>query len=194
MIDEVTARTSVVEAADRLFYLRGVQAVGMDAVRAEAGLSLKKIYSLFSSKDELIEAVLRHRAERWDAGIAAAAEGARSPREKVLAVFDFLAEWFNEPDFRGCAFINAFGELGTNSRVAEAARKQKIAFRSYVTDLTREAGVADEVAVQIAILAEGAQATAAIVDDAGTATAARRAAEVLLDSAAHASVPPRFWD
>lgn len=165
--------------------MRGVQAVGMDAVRTEAGVSLKRIYSLFSSKDELIEAVLRHRTERWDAGIAAAAESARTPREKLLAVFDFLDTWFNEPDFRGCAFINAFGELGTNSsRVAAAVRKQKLAFREYVTDLTAQAGLPDDIAVQVAILVEGAQASAAILDDPGIASAARRAAEVLLDSGA----------
>ncbi|MDN5852091.1 MAG: TetR/AcrR family transcriptional regulator [Actinomycetia bacterium] len=184
MIDQVTARTSVVEAADRLFYLRGVQAVGMDAVRTEADVSLKRIYSLFSSKDELIEAVLRHRTERWDAGIAAAAASAGSPREKILAVFCFLDTWFNEPDFRGCAFINAFGELGTNSpRVAEAVRKQKSAFREYITGLTREMGLPDDTAVQVVILAEGAQASAAILDDPGIAASARRAAEVLLTPA-----------
>lgn len=181
MIDEASAGTAVVEAADRLFYARGVQAVGMDAVRAEAGVSLKRIYSLFSSKDELIEAVLRHRTRRWDAGVAGAAEAVRSPRDKILAVFDFLDGWFREPDFRGCAFINAFGELGTNSpRVAAAVRVQKLAFRQYVADLARAAGASDEVAAQIVILAEGAQVTAAILDDPGTAATARRAAEVLL--------------
>lgn len=62
-------------------------------------------------------------------------------------------------------------------------RTQKVAFREYITDLTREAGAADEVAAQIVILAEGAQASAAILDDATIASTARRAAEVLLDSA-----------
>lgn len=184
MIDEAAARAAVVEAADRLFYARGVQAVGMDAVRNDAGVSLKRIYSLFSSKDELIEAVLRHRTHRWDTGLAQAAEPAESPRDKLLAIFDFLDAWFREPDFRGCAFINAFGELGTNSpRVAAAVREQKLAFQRYVADLTRETGAPDEVAAQIAVLAEGAQATAAILDDPGVASTARRAAEALLDAA-----------
>lgn len=189
MIDEVTARTLVVEAADRLFYAHGVQAVGMDAVRTEAGVSLKRIYSLYASKDEVIEAVLRHRSQRWDAGVAEAAESAQTPRDKVLAVFDFLDDWFREPDFRGCAFINAFGELGTNSpRVAGAVRTQKLAFRQYIADLTREVGASDDVAAQIAILAEGAQVSAAILGDPGIAATARRAAEVLLDRS------PRFGD
>src|SRR3954465_4002769 len=99
------ARDSVVEAADRLFYAHGVQAVGMDRVRNEAGVSLKRIYSLFPSKDDLVLAVLNRRRAVWDAGIAAYAENAATPREKVLAVFDFLDAWFRQPDFHGCAFI-----------------------------------------------------------------------------------------
>ena len=110
MLDDASARAAVVAAADRLFYARGVQSVGMDAVRAEAGVSLKRIYSLFPSKDDLVVAVLRHRTEQWDAGIARAAAGATTPRGRLLAVFDFLDAWFREDGFRGCAFINSFGE------------------------------------------------------------------------------------
>src|ERR1044071_3398761 len=109
MLDEVTARDTVVAAADRLFYARGVQAVGMDAVRSEAGVSLRRIYALFPSKDDLITAVLHHRSEVWDAGIAAAAAGTTDPGEKLLTIFDFLEAWFHEPGFRGCAFINVYG-------------------------------------------------------------------------------------
>ena len=101
MLDDASARAAVVAAADRLFYARGVQSVGMDAVRTEAGVSLKRIYSLFPSKDDLVVAVLRHRTEQWDAGIARAAAGATTPRGRLLAVFDFLDAWFREDGFRG---------------------------------------------------------------------------------------------
>jgi hypothetical protein len=30
--------------------------------------------------------------------------GRGSPGQQILAVFDFLHEWFSEPDFRGCPF------------------------------------------------------------------------------------------
>ena len=48
------ARTAVLEAADELFYARGVQAVGMDAVRTAAGIPLKRMYALFPSKADNI--------------------------------------------------------------------------------------------------------------------------------------------
>ncbi len=184
MIDDTAARRQVVEAADRLFYARGVQAVGMDAVRAEAGVSLKRIYALFPSKDDLVVAVLRHRREQWNAGITASAERAASAREKLLAIFDFLDGWFREPDFRGCAFINAYGELsGGSEGVQRTVREQKEAFGAYVAQLVRDAGAPASLAPQIAILAEGAQTTAAILGSPEAAAQARAAAGTLLDAA-----------
>lgn len=184
MIDDKTAREQIVTGADRLFYGRGVQAVGMDAVRTEAGVSLKRIYALFPSKDDLVVAVLHRRTEQWDAGIASAAARAASPQEQLLAIFDFLADWFRQDDFRGCAFINSFGELGALSpRVADAAREQKASFQRYVAGLVHAAGAPDALAPQLAILAEGAQTTAAISGSPDAARQARAAAQILVANA-----------
>jgi AcrR family transcriptional regulator len=192
-MDDATARDQVVTAADRLFYAHGVHAVGMDAVRAEAQVSLKRIYGLFPSKDDLVVAVLHHRTEQWTTGLEAAARAAATPRDRLLAVFDFLDAWFREDDFRGCAFINSFGELGaTSPAVADAVRAQKATFQEYVLGLVRDEGLPDVVAAQLAILAEGAQTTAAISGDPAAAAQARDAAAVLVDAALargeHASV------
>ncbi|GHS84799.1 TetR family transcriptional regulator [Actinomycetota bacterium] len=184
MIDDDTAREQVVAAADRLFYARGVQAVGMDAVRTEAGVSLKRIYALFPSKDDLVVAVLHHRTAQWNHGVAAATARVGTPREQLLAIFDFLADWFGEEDFRGCAFINSFGELGALSpRVAETVREQKASFQRYVAELVRSAGAPADLAPQLALLAEGAQTTAAISGTPDAARSARSAAETLIAAA-----------
>jgi len=184
MLDDTSARAAVVAAADRLFYAQGVRSVGMDAVRDEAGVSLKRIYALFPSKDELVVAVLRRRTDQWEQGIERAAADAASPRERLLAVFDFLDAWFREDGFRGCAFINSFGELGaTSPGVAAAVREHKESFQRYAREVVHEAGLPDDVALQVVLLVEGAQTTAAITHDAEVAHRARRAAEALLDAA-----------
>ena len=54
-------RDSVIAAADDLFYGRGIQSVGMDDVRQASGVSLKKLYSMFASKERLVLAVLERR-------------------------------------------------------------------------------------------------------------------------------------
>ncbi|MDJ0394380.1 TetR/AcrR family transcriptional regulator [Rhodococcus sp. G-MC3] len=177
-----SARKAVLDAADELFYSRGVQAVGMDELRAAAGISLKRMYALFPSKADIVARVLEGRTAVWNERIAAEAAKHHSPREKVLSIFDFLDAWFREDNFRGCAFINSFGELGaTMPAVADAAHRHKREFVEYVTELAVEAGCPPRVGLQIALLAEGAQTTAAISESPESASAAQEAAAVLLD-------------
>lgn len=181
---EAAVREQIVQAADRLYYEQGILSVGMDAVRDSAGVSLKRLYSLFASKDELIVAVLRLRQEMLRVGLETSRDQEEDPRQRVLSVFDFLDRWFGEPTFRGCGFINAFGELGSRSEdVAAVVRETKVAFQQYVEELVRAAGGSATVALQIALLAEGAQTTAAITGDPSlVAATARDAAATLLDA------------
>jgi AcrR family transcriptional regulator len=172
MIDEA----EVLAAAEALFYERGVQQVGMDQVRTAAGVSLKRLYQLFPSKDRLVEEYLLARDARWMNAVSDHAHKVGS----ALAVFDWLAEWFAEPDFRGCAFVNSFGELGTASlAVATIARCHKEAFRGLLRDLAGD----DELGDQLTLLAEGAITMAAIGGTVEPAHQAKRAALALLDRA-----------
>jgi AcrR family transcriptional regulator len=183
-LDDEAARARVLEAADQLYYRRGVQAVGMDALREESGLSLKRLYQLFPSKESIIEQVLQRRHDMWVDGVTSATAAASTPRERLLAIYDFLDAWFSDADFRGCAFINSFGELaGISPRVAEIVRDHKADFQGFVARLVAEAGGPESLAPQLAILAEGAQTTAAIAGTKEAAGHARRAAETLIDVA-----------
>jgi len=179
-----TAREAALEAADRLFYAKGIQGVGMDELRSASGISLKRLYRLFPSKDAIVEQVLLGRHREWTEGVSSAVARETEPRQRLLAVYDFLAGWFTQEDFRGCAFINSFGELGgTSPRIAEIVRSHKDDFQKYLSALTAEIGAPASLAPQLAILAEGAQTTAAISGSAEPARQARAAAEVLIDSA-----------
>lgn len=181
--DDAARERAVATAAD-LFYARGIQAVGMDDLRRESGLSLKKLYSLFASKEDIVLAVLAARHEEWTVGLAARADAADSPTDKLLAIYDYLADWFTEDTFRGCTFINAFGELGSESpRVAELAREHKASFQRYVAGLVEAAGASPALGPQLSILAEGAQTTAAIAHSDEAALHARQAAEILIAAA-----------
>ena len=168
------SREVVLDAAERLFYARGVGAVGMADVRTAAGVSLKRLYQLFGSKDELLLAFLDRRDVVWRGQLADfVSEHGGDP----LAVFDWLEDWVSEPDFRGCAWINAFGELGAVSpAVLDRVRGHKAAFREYLIGLTPSADVAD----QLMLLFEGATVTAAITGSADAARQAQVAAPLIL--------------
>lgn len=177
-------RQHIVDAADELFYTRGISQVGMDKVRDAAGVSLRALYNEFPSKDELIVAVLGKRHGMWTSGVTAKVDAIAEPRARLLAVYDYLADWFDESDFRGCGFINAFGELGAaNPRVAETVREHKADFQRYVDSLVEAAGGPASLGPQLAILAEGAQTTAAISGTTDAARHARAAAEALIAAA-----------
>ena len=189
-MDRAQAHAAVLDAADALFYERGIQAVGMDEIRTRSGVSLKRLYGLFPAKSALVLACLERRDQRWRAALAAYADSRPGPDERVLAVFDWLHQWFGEPGFRGCAFINGFAELGARDpAVASAVRAHKRAFHDYVAGLVVASGRPEESAAALALLAEGAITTAAVSGTPEPARQAGRAAAQLLAATAPAPAP-----
>ena len=179
-----SVRDIIVDAADRLYYAKGIQSVGMDELRSAAGVSLKRLYSEFPSKEDIVLAVMERRHELWTTGVSALVDDAETPRDRLLAIYDYLAGWFSDDSFRGCGFINAFGELGgVSPAVATITREHKASFQDYVAGLVADAGAPASLAPQLAILAEGAQTTAAITGSPEAALHARRAAATLIDAA-----------
>lgn len=175
------ARDNVLDAAEQLIYARGIRAVGMDDVRTQSGVALKALYKLFPSKEALVETVLDRRDLLWRQRLCAYVDKTPDPKKRPLAVFDWLAEWFAEPEFRGCAWINAFGEAGaTSPAVAERVDRHKRAFAGHLAEWVAAAGRPPELAEQLFLLAEGAMVTAGIRRDPEPAHVARRAAAVLL--------------
>ena len=178
-------RESILDAAEQLYYAKGYAAVGMDELRTAAGVSLKRVYALFPSKNDIIAAGLDRKHHVWermlDDVVSAAGD---DPRARLMAVYSFLEGWFCADDFRGCAFINAFGELGgTTPEIARIVREHKASFQQYMADLVASLGGPASLAAQLSILAEGAQSTAAIAGDPAAAVHAREAAPVLIDVA-----------
>lgn len=183
-MDVLDARSRIIETADRLYYNRGIQSVGMDELRTASGVSLKTLYTLFPSKNDIVLAVLRRRHRLWTDGVSAQVATARTPRARLLAIYDYLAAWCAEDSFRGCGFINAFAELGAvTPEIARITREHKESFQAFVAGLAADVGAPPSLAPQFAILAEGAQTTAAIAGTNEAALQARAAAETLITAA-----------
>ncbi|MET7534248.1 TetR/AcrR family transcriptional regulator [Streptomyces goshikiensis] len=181
VVEREAVEQRVLDAAEELFYGQGIQAVGMDAIRSSSAVPLKRLYQVFPSKNSLVEAYLRRRDTRWLRELAQYADAHDSPTQQILAVFDWLYLWFNEPDFRGCGFINSFGELGASSQtIADIAKAHKRAFRQYVADLVAVAEAPSWLADPLVLLAEGAMTTAAILGSPEPARQAKDAARILL--------------
>jgi AcrR family transcriptional regulator len=168
----------ILETADRLFYLQGIRAVGVDTIAAEIGISKRTLYNHFPSKDELISAYLSRRFNK-------APVSDKPPAEQILATFDSLERRFARRDFRGCPFVNAVAELGPDRAVKKIAVAFKESRRLWFRDLLMQLDVADAdaLATQLTLLVDGSIAQDLVRDDPSMARAAKEAARVLLANA-----------
>ncbi|MCH7943200.1 MAG: TetR/AcrR family transcriptional regulator [Proteobacteria bacterium] len=180
-------RDHLVDTALALFMRDGFHATGIDRILSHAGVAKMTLYNHFKSKDELILAALRLRDERFLVWFTAAVERrAENPRGRLLALFGALDEWINEPDFAGCAFINAAAEYGRpDDPIHLAAAEHKRLVRDYVRGIAAAAGARDAevLADALNLLMEGAIVTAHVGGRKDAAKLARRVATVLIERA-----------
>src|SRR6266852_8805520 len=174
--EKPTMKERILETADRLFYLQGIRAVGVDTIAAETGISKRTLYNHFPSKDELIAAYLQRRFTHAPASD-------KPPVEQILGTFDRLERGFASKGFRGCPFVNAVAELGAEDRsdkkIAIAFKEsRRICFRDLLMQL--EVADANGLATQLQLLVDGAIATDLVRNDPSAARAAKDAARVLL--------------
>ncbi len=179
-----SARDRLLAAADELFYEEGVHTVGIDRVIEKAGVAKATLYSTFGSKDELVRAYLEGRHARRSARIMQRLALYESPRDRLLAVFDTLAESTTAPGFHGCAFVNASAESAPGSAAEQASDEYRGWVRNLFTDLARDAGASDPagLAAQFQLLYDGANIAARMDRDQSAAIRARAAAVTLLDA------------
>jgi AcrR family transcriptional regulator len=180
-----TAKERILEAADDLFYNEGIHAVGIDRVIQHAGVAKGSLYYSFTGKDDLVREYLTHRHGTWAERITAGIEAHTDPRQRILAVYDVLGDLFAQPDYRGCAFVNATAEAAPDSVEAQAAS----AFRTWVHDLFLDlacnAGAKDpkQLAHTLVLLYDGAVATSQMDHTPTPASTARQTAELVLTHA-----------
>tara|TARA_R110002051_G_scaffold265548_2_gene325423 strand:- start:868 stop:1512 length:645 start_codon:yes stop_codon:yes gene_type:complete len=179
-------RERIMSAASFLFCNHGFSATGIDTILAHAGTAKATLYNHFKSKEELIATVLEAEGATWREwffGRLAEVEGPAQAR--ILAVFDVLYEWFSDPGFYGCPFINAVAEFDSgNDAVRQAAKIHKERLFTWLMAQAMELNVADpkEFARSLAVLIDGAIVAAQHARDPSFALTARALAEGYLDN------------
>lgn len=156
------ARAELLDAAEELFYREGARNVGVDAVVKRAGLNKMSLYRQFASKDELMDAYLARREDRfWRYFEDSVARFPRDPAAGLRQFFVDLAARTQAAGYRGCPFVNIACEFPepdhpTRRRVAD----HKAELLSRLTGLAQAAGARDPAALAdaLALLIEGAYA------------------------------------
>jgi AcrR family transcriptional regulator len=181
-----SARERLLAAADELFYEEGIHTVGIDRIIEKAGVAKATLYSTFGSKEELIRGYLLGRLASRQERITRALNGLETPREKLLGIFDVLGDLCAEPDFHGCAFMNAAAESPSGGAVEQVCDQSRAWTNSLFLELTRAFGAAqpEQLTRQLRLLYDGAIMSARMDRDTGAAATARATAAALIDAAA----------
>ena len=179
-------RQRLIDAGFELFSRHGFHAVGLDGVLREAGVSKQTFYNHFECRDELVLAVLRYR-DAWEMGVwreRLRRLAGESPRARLYALCDVLDLYFNDPEFRGCIFINAAAEFVNPTDPAhQAAAAHVDSLRAFVQDLAVAARASrpEELAEQLTLVIEGAMVLRYVTGNTAAAKLARSTVCLLLD-------------
>jgi AcrR family transcriptional regulator len=188
-----SARDRILETAFRLFYARGIRAVGVDLIIAESGVAKATFYKHFPAKDELVLAYLDKVDGIWTGQLRAAAEAAGpAPADQLVGLFDALGTACRRDGYRGCAFINAAAEALPGTPVHDRTVAHKQAVLTWVQELASRAGAADPDALarSLALLLDGGLADGALAADPAAAAAAKDTARTLVVAAVDPAAQP----
>lgn len=173
-----SARERILATAHDLFYRDGIRATGVDRLIAESGVAKLTFYRHFASKDALVCEFLDFRHRRWMAWFidALGRHGAASPAEgsaRLLLLADVLQEWTEQPDFRGCAFINSVVEIAQAlPEAVDIARAHKAEMTQVIAELLPEGATRELLADAAALVFDGAIVRAQMAGDAAGREAA----------------------
>lgn len=166
--------------------------MGINEILAESGVAKKTLYHHFSSKDDLVLAVLEYRDACFRTWLQSRLEAVPAGIEKIDALFDALDDWFNDRvdvllPFHGCFFINVSGEY---SELEHPLHQQCACHKQLVVELITnqvESFIVDSDAVvqisnALSLLKEGAITVAYVQGDRTAAQKAKDTAQRLVSS------------
>jgi AcrR family transcriptional regulator len=178
-------RQQIIDAAYTLFYQIGFIRTGVDAIADAAGFTKRTLYQHFSSKDELIEAVLEHqhqmalrRIRQWADAITG------KPDQMVMTLFDKLAHWADQSEWQGSGFTRGAVEFADQPGhpARKAARRHKAELEMYLVEkfASQNLDNVEQLVREVLLLIEGCQSLVLIHNNLDYVDAARHAALILV--------------
>lgn len=158
-------RQHIIETAARLFYQNGYNLTGINEIIREANIAKATLYHHFKSKDEICIAYLQHKNNTFLKEFKTYISKSKSGEAQILAIFDFLHNFFKDKDFNGCWCINTLSELPRDKpHIHNEIKKQKQNLLIYIQELIENNYTLEskknytDLARQIYLLYEGAVA------------------------------------
>lgn len=184
----------LLDAADELFFTRGITSTPIDTVLARAGVSAATMYRGYASKEALVAAALERRQTSW-LGVWDSAVADRSTTEdRLLAVFDALGTFRSRPEgARWCAFLGSAAEYADPpEEIRRAVDTDTRHLRERLTELAAPLGLpphrVHQLVAELVLLVTGDLAMRLREPDHSSSTARAVARMLVTASAASTSV------
>ena len=159
---ELSVRERIIRTASDLFYFNGYNQTGINQIIKDANVAKASMYQHFRSKEEVAVAYLNGRHHMWMGNLFDFVAHKKSNKEKIIASFDYLLDWLNEVNFRGCGFQNIICDIpNDHDKVKAQVVSHKNDLRKWIQSKLKEDGdysskEADELGDEILVLIEGA--------------------------------------
>jgi len=129
-------RDRIIETASALFYKNGYNSTGINEIISTSGIAKATLYNHFKSKEDICLAYLRFKNSTFMTDIEAYAKSQPKGASQVLAIFDFLQQFFQDKDFNGCWCVKTVAEIPMeNERIRDEIQAQKREFLQLIATL-----------------------------------------------------------
>jgi len=156
-------KEAILKSAESLFYNHGFHAVGMKKVIEDANVAGMTLYNHFTSKEQLIEEVLKQCESQYWSYLNSNVETESNP--SFLQVVKGHGKWMNDKGRNGCMFLRALEEYAdTNNQIEHIVKNHKNDLFQYIQNIALQQGFkqCETIASQMMLLLEGATSAAEI--------------------------------
>lgn len=162
----------IIQTASHLFYQKGYNLTGINEIIKEAGIAKATLYNHFKSKEDICVAYLQYKNSLFIDEIKTFVDQRNSGKDRILALFDYLDQFFNSKAFNGCWCINTISEIPKeNTNIRDEILKQKQTLMRYISELiqinlnTSSEDQSNHMAKQVYLLYEGAVSESYLQND-----------------------------
>lgn len=155
---KLPVRDRLINTASELFYQKGYNRTGINEILEKAGVAKASMYQHFRSKEEMCVEYLRHMDQQLMKDLSAKVESVPEGPDRVMAVIDFVHEFFFQKNFRGCWSLNTIAEMPHDDLLVNTEiQNQKKRFKAWLQKLVADnlkANRPEEVANHLYLLYE----------------------------------------
>ena len=134
----IPVRERLISTASKLFYENGYNSTGINEILKKSDVAKASLYDHFKSKEDICLAYLEKMDEEFLTDISQFVSKKPKGKERILAIFDFLIDFFHSKNFRGCWCLNTLSEIPRdNIKIKSQIKEQKASFRKLIHNLIK---------------------------------------------------------